>query len=642
MGRARNTCGNKVNIHSRSAVRYTDGMSTFFSSVRPYLSLESGIAVAVLTALLVYFFSGYALFAQYILTAVIVFGIAPLIVDITRSIVAKEFGVDVIALLAIVASLLIGEYAAAGLILLMLSGGESLERFAEGKARGSLEKLLAGAPTVAHKIVGDSVVDVSLHDIAIGDVVLVKQKEIVPVDGTLVLGTATIDESMITGEPMGREISVHDRVYSGSVNGESIIHVRVDKAHADSTYASIVRLVQKAEEEKAPMVRLADRYSIVFTAITLVIAGIAYFVLDSSYLAVAVLVVATPCPLILAAPIAFIAGMSRAAKKGIIVKHGGVFEGVTNAKEFFFDKTGTLTFGTPTLVTITPVKTGLTKEQVLTVAGSLEQLSTHIIARSVLATVKIQKTVLTYPDNFSETFGKGVVGTIDGKVSMIGKKAYLSEHGVTVSENLLQEAEKVKARGGIFVYVGQGTEVIGTLEFEDSTRESVGQTLQSITDAGYTTVLVTGDTKVRAETLREKLHLGIIYADCLPEDKVAKVVASENAGRPVVMIGDGVNDAPALAAASVGVALGSHGETASTDAADAVILVDDIDRVADLVRISKGTMRIARQSIFAGIGFSVLAMIIALLGYLPPTTGALVQEAIDVVVILNALRVLRV
>lgn len=608
-----------------------------------YVSLESGIAVAVLISLGIYFFSGYSSTAQYLLVSVVVLGIAPLILDILRSILAKEFGVDVIALIAIVSSLLIGEYAAAGLILLMLSGGESLERFAEGKARGSLEKLLNGAPTIAHTVVNDVIADRALSEVHIGDTVLVRPKEIVPVDGVVILGVGSIDESMITGEPVPREIHLHDTVFSGSVNGDSVLHIRVTKSHEDSTYASIVRLVRKAEEEKAPMVRMADRYSVVFTVFTLIIAGTAYFVLESSYLAVAVLVVATPCPLILAAPIAFISGMSRAAKRGIIVKHGGVFEGVNSAQAFFFDKTGTLTFGTPKLVRVATVNAQLSEEKVLAIAGSLEQLSTHIIARSILDGVRVRGGLsLEYPTKFSESFGNGVSGTIDGIVCVVGKREYLLEHGVTIDEVFLRESQEVKERGGMFVFVASGSSLIGALEFEDVTRSSVGATLQSIRDAGYKTVLVTGDTSTRAERLRGVLPLDEIYADCLPEEKVAKVIASEDAGSRVVMIGDGVNDAPALAAASIGIALGSHGETASTDAADAVIVVDDIDRVADLVRISKGTMRIAQQSIFAGIGLSMLAMIFALLGYLPPTMGALVQEGVDVLVILNALRVLRV
>jgi cation transport ATPase len=322
-------------------------MKEAIQKIYTFLSLESYIALAVVCTLVAYVVSGYDRVAEYVLIAVVVCGVLPLVYEIVHSIIHKRFGVDLIALLAIVAALLIGEYAAAGLILLMLSGGEALERYAEGKARSSLKDLVEHMPTTAHRIVNGVITECARSDIHVSDVVLVRSQEVVPVDGTILEGSSVVDESMITGEPIPREVATNARVYAGSVNQGEPLHIRVEKEHDETTYASIIRLVKEAEETKAPLVRLADRYSVIFTAITLTLAGIAYFVLHSSYLAVAVLVVATPCPLILAAPIAFIAGMSRAAKRGVIVKHGGVFEGVARAQIFMFDKTGTLTFGVP-------------------------------------------------------------------------------------------------------------------------------------------------------------------------------------------------------------------------------------------------------------------------------------------------------
>lgn len=610
-----------------------------FTRIRSYMSLESYIACAVIAALGWYWGSSYSLIAQYTLISIIVLGTLPLLYEIVTSIMRKEFGVDLIALLAIASATLIGEYGAAGLILLMLSGGEALERYAEGKARSSLKELLEHMPTHAHVVEGERITEVPLADVQLGQIVLVRPQEVVSVDGTVHLGTSVLDESMITGEPVPRDVSVNARVYAGSVNQGESIHVSVEKLHAETTYASIVRLIRSAEASKAPLVRLADQYSVVFTFITLLIAGVAYFWFESAYLMVAVLVVATPCPLILAAPIAFVAGMSRAAQRGIIVKHGGVFEGISRSRQFFFDKTGTLTFGIPQVARIHVAGT-FSELDVLRYAASLEQLSTHIIARGVVQYARAQAATLSYPEHAKEQYGYGIEGVVSGRRVLLGKAAFLSDSKVSIATDVTERVAAIKKAGGIVVYVAIDGVLAGVIECEDTIRPDVAGVMQSIAAAGFHTTLVTGDSEERARSVQAAAGVESVVANCLPDDKVKLVQKMESEGQHVVMVGDGINDAPALAAATVGIALGAHGETASTESAHAVIMVDDISRVKDLLDISLRTMFIARQSILAGIILSVCAMIAALFGYLPPVMGAFIQEGIDVAVILNALRVL--
>lgn len=616
-------------------------MLNIIPSLRVFFSRELFVAVCTVCALVLYWAFGFHLYARILLVGVIVVGVLPLVVTIVRSLLSRHFGVDSIALVAILASLLIGEYAASALVLIMLSGGEALERYAEGRARSALTRLLAAAPTHAHRLVEGHIEDCHLKMIRVGDVVVVKQHEVIPVDGVVVHGTGSVDQSMITGEPIPVTVVEHDRVLSGSVNGDTVLHIRVKKTHEQSTYAHIVRLVKNAEDHKAPMVRMADRYSVWFTLLVFLLAGTAYVGMGSAYLAVAVLVVATPCPLILAAPIAFIAGMSRAAHRGIIVKHGGVFEGVTRAQQILFDKTGTLTFGKPRVHAV-HVRAGVAEAEVLAYAGAVEQLSTHILARSIVAYVRRSEHTRAYAEQFSEVLGSGAVGVVEGKRVSVGKRSYLMAEGMQFDDAMRRVIDDAQARGTMPVCVGYDGVCQGVIVCEDVPRPEVSTMLQSIRAYGLRTVLLTGDTRVRADAIASTLGFSAVHAECLPADKHAFVRDEEKNGVLSVMVGDGVNDAPALRAAHVGIALGSHGDTVATDAADAVIVVDAIDRVGELVMMSYATTRIATQSIVVGIGLSVVAMCAALFGYLPPPWGALLQEGIDVVVILNALRAVRV
>jgi heavy metal translocating P-type ATPase len=631
--------------------------------MKKYINLNTVIAVIVLISLITYvIFRSTEMvgFIEKVILYITILGTIPTLYNIALSTYKKQFGVDLIALVAIISTIVIGEHIAGGIILLMLSGGESLEKYAEGQAKSALENLLRFAPTKAHRVKNKSgnitepaenvdFEDITVQEINVGDTLMIKRGEVTPVDGVVVSGISSIDESMITGEPMPREVKTGSKIWSGSINTIDIIYIKTTTNHEQSTFSSIIRLVEKAQEKKAPAVRLANKFSLIFTFITFVIAGIAWFI--DPKLVVAVLVVATPCPLILAAPIAFIAGMSRSAKKGIIVKHGGVFENITKAHSFFFDKTGTLTFGTPKVKEIIILnnapagENNLSEDKILALSASIEQFSTHILSESVVAYANEKKLDLFIPEKFEETIGKGISGTIktgDTEIKVRdGSGSYLQSVDIEISDEAKSIEKQAKDNGEMAVYIAINNTASAIIIFEDKIRTDIASILAKIKETGSEIVLVTGDTVERAEKIGHELGFSKIVASCLPEHKMDLVQQYELEGKKVVMVGDGVNDAPAIGRATVGIALGYHGSTTSTDTADAIITSDDTAKVLELTEISQKTMRIAFESIFIGMGLSVIAMIFALLGYIRPISGAILQEVIDVLVILNALRALR-
>jgi heavy metal translocating P-type ATPase len=514
----------------------------------------------------------------------------------------------------------------------MLSTGEALEHFAKEKARSSLARLLRFAPTKATVKRDGTIAIIPISHVVPGDFILVKKGEVVPVDGIVTDGNSVLDESVVNGESMPRSIREGDSILSGTINRGDVFTLRAEKTYDTSVFSGIVRLVKKAEEEKAPTVRLANTYSIYFTLITFVATFFAY--LKDPKLATAVLVVATPCPLILAAPIAFVSGMSRSARRGIIVKHGGVFELIAKAKAYFFDKTGTLTLGVPSVQSIVPLAKQISEERVLELALSLEQGSSHVFAQSIIAHAHHKHTSPLRGSRIKETVGQGIEGVIGGEKYYLGKLSFLVDSGVSVSASHRHESSTI--------YLANSKEVLGNISFSDTIRKNAKRVLQELEHISPKTafVLITGDNKEHAKIIGKSLGFSKIEANCLPEDKLRLIKKYENGGGGVVMVGDGVNDAPSLAGASVGIALGSHGATVATDIADAVIAVDDIERIAELAAISKKTLSIAKQSMFVGMSLSIIAMGAAYAGHLPPVTGAVLQEGIDVLVILNALRAL--
>ena len=558
-------------------------------------------------------------------------------VDLTRALLRGMLGVDVIALLAIVGALALGEHLAAVIIALMIAGGSALEEFAEARARRELAALLGRTPRIAHRQQADRVEDVPVDSVQPNDVLLIKPGEIIPVDGTIETAAATLDESALTGEPIPLTRTHGETVPSGVVNAGGPFSLRATATAAHSTYAAIVRLVHTAESERPPLVRLADRWALGFLPATLLLGGIAWWIAGDATRALAVLVVATPCPLILAAPVALICGVSRAARRGIIVKGGGVLERLARTRTVLFDKTGTLTTGTPRVTGVEALD-GFDPDDVLRRAASLAQTSQHVVAGAIVAAARALDLPLALPTNAEEIPGGGITGIVDGVQVLLGSTGLFDAAGLPPPGE--GPVARMAAAAASVAWVAFDRRIAGALLLADRIRPETPRAVRALRAAGVTRlVMVSGDRPASAQAVATALGLDAVHADLSPAGKIERV-RTERAATPTAMIGDGINDAPALAAADVGIAMGARGAAAAAEAADIVLLVDRLDRVAEAVGIAKRARGIALQSILAGMALSGVAMIIAATGHLPPVAGALLQEAIDVAVILNALRVL--
>ncbi len=555
-----------------------------------------------------------------------------------RALRGGALGVDIIALLAIVAALALGESFPAALIGLMVAGGNALEEFAEGRASREMTALLSRAPRVAHRQSGADLTDIAVDAIAAGDLLLVKPGETLPVDGIIEAAAAELDESALTGEPLPVTRAPGTAARSGTVNAGGPISLRAGATAEASTYAAVVRLVRAAQAERPPMARLADRWALGFLAVTLTACGAAWAVSGDPRRALAVLVVATPCPLILAAPVALVCGISRAARHGAIVKGGAALERLARARTALFDKTGTLTSGTPR-VTGVQAQPGFSPDDVLRAAASVDQVSQHVVAGAVVAAARAAGIALPIPRDAAEIPGGGVAGLVEGQAVMVGSAALFAARGLPPPTT--GPAARLATAASAVAWVAIGGTVAGALMLSDRIRPEAPRALRALRAAGMSRlVMVTGDRGATAEAIGTALGLDAVHADLSPEGKLA-VLATERRAGPTLMVGDGINDAPALAAADIGVAMGARGAAAAAEAADVVLLVDRLDAVAAAVAAAHRARRIAVESIVAGMALSGLAMLVAALGYLPPVYGALLQEAIDVAVILNALRVLR-
>jgi heavy metal translocating P-type ATPase len=520
----------------------------------------------------------------------------------------------------------------------MYAGGNVLEDFAVARAERDLKSLVDRAPRIAHLCDATAVHDVTVGAVKAGDRVLVRAGEIVPVDGILVSQGALIDESAITGEPIPVTRGAGEGLRSGAVNASEAFEMQANAAAGESTYAGIVRMVTAVQTAKAPFIRMADRYALLLLPITLILAGAAWAAAGDPMRGLAVLVASTPCPLILAAPVAFIAGVSRAARYGILIKGGGPLEALARVHTVLFDKTGTLTAGGARLSAIEAAP-GQNADEVLRLAASLEQASHHVVAAAIVNAARARNLTLEIPQLVQETLGSGLQGTIESRRIQAGS-ASLVFGSHRLPDWAVRAQRRASWRTALSVFVAKDGEAIGALLLADELRKETPRAIQHLRSAGVAKiVMVTGDRADSAETIAAALDLDTVLSDRAPSDKV-EAVATERKLHPTVMVGDGINDAPALAAADVGIAMGARGATASSEAADVVILVDRLDRAAEAVSIARRTHGIAKQSIIAGMSLSGIAMVAAALGWLTPVAAALTQEGIDVLVILNALRAL--
>jgi heavy metal translocating P-type ATPase len=561
--------------------------------------------------------------------------LGPLALSVLRSLLHRDVGVDAVALVAMAGALALGEYLAGAVIALMLAGGNALEEAASRRARRELTALVERAPRVALVRRDDGLREVPVDEVQAGDRVLVRAGDVVPVDGMVESEEAIVDESALTGEPLPVTIRRGGQVRSGTTSAGSAFELRAIRPAAESAYAALVRLVEQAERERAPFVRLADRYAAIFLPVTATVAGAAWAISGDAVRALAVFVVATPCPLILAAPIALMSGLSRCARAGVVVKGAATIEQLGQAHSVLLDKTGTVTLGRPELEALVPLD-GLAPDETLRLAASVDRLSSHPLAHALVAGAQARGLTLELPERVEESFGHGVRGTVQGHEVLVGSRGWLGAQGIdaAVPEQLDGAAKVLVAVDGR----AAGVALIG-----DRLRADSHQLVARLRDVGIRHIaLVTGDKAAVAERVGGHLGVDRVYAEQSPDEKLEIIRALKLRGDlgSVVMVGDGINDAPALALADVGVAMGAAGATVSSETADAVVLVDRVDRVADAVRIGRRALHIARQSVLLGMGASFVAMGFAAAGLVPPVAGALLQEVIDVAVILNALRAL--
>jgi heavy metal translocating P-type ATPase len=582
------------------------------------------VALLGLAAGLVAYTSGKSLLAHWIWGAATVPVVIALAVSISRDLLQGRMGVDAIAFLSMTAALALGQSLAGIVVAIMYAGGTVLEDFAVARAERSLKSLVDRAPRTAHRRVDQSLEDVPVDEVKIGDAILVRAGEIIPVDGLVTSPSAVIDESALTGEPIPVSRHEGEDVRSGTLNAGETFSMRAVATAGESTYAGIVRLVTAAQTAKAPFIRLADRYALLLLPVTVLVAGGAWLLTGDPIRGLAVLVVA---------------GVSQAARRGILIKGGAALEALARTHTVLFDKTGTLTVGGARLIAVETAP-GESPDEVLRLAGSLEQASQNVVAAAIVSAAISKGLDLQVPELVHEVMGSGLEGIIAGQKVRVGSQQLI--FGARKPDDwAVRTLRRASWRSALSVFVSVNGRTIGALLLADELRKETPHAVQSLRDAGVERiVMVTGDRADAAETIGAGLDLDAVLSDRVPSDKV-DAVATERRLHPTLMVGDGINDAPALAAADVGIALGARGASASSEAADVVILVDRLDRVSEAVAIACRARRIALESIISGMTLSGIAMGFAAFGWLAPVAGAITQEAIDVAVILNALRALR-
>ncbi|MGB0026431.1 MAG: heavy metal translocating P-type ATPase [Nitrososphaeraceae archaeon] len=629
----------------------------------------------------------------------LIIGGIPVVWGTIKGMIHRHFASDIVAMLAIIAAILANEALPGVVIVIMQTGGKALEDYAFRRASSSLDELMARSPRTAYRKIrevnknnnsdyngiGDqSLEEIKVTDVRIGDLLVVRAGDLIPVDGTIISGRAQIDESALTGEPLPKNKGVSDEVFSGTINaGGNAFEIQASKVSEDSQFAKIVQLVRKAQEEKAPIQRLADRYALWFTPITLAISGFGWLMTQNPQTILSVLVVATPCSLIFATPVAIMSGINRCAKIGIIIKTGAAIEQIGKSQAVVFDKTGTITYGSPVVEdiviltrdgkirqeeddrnsinnnnsnTVINSNNNNASDALLLKAAGMEQMSSHPAARVIVqkAKEKFGNSLLPIPRNFHEIAGAGVEGDINGEHIIVGSQSLFENNDnkkyhrqqqqqqqqqLEFDKKLLLNTIKKRGEGKMIALISINSILVGAIVLGDKIRLGVNVMMQRLQKLGVKeTVMLTGDSFDNAQVIAKQAAVTNFEFNLLPEQKVLAIKKLKERYKNIVMVGDGINDAPALAAATVGVAMGAKGTAISAEAADMVLLVDDVTKVADVLEIGQRTIQIAKQSIYFGLGVSFILMIVASLGLIPPTIGALLQEILDVGVILNALR----
>jgi heavy metal translocating P-type ATPase len=607
--------------------------------VRYWIPFAAAFVIA-LGGAATFFPQGAALRSRVWMVGIILTG-APIVWTTARGMLRGKFAADVIASLTVIVAVALGEPVVGLVIVIMQTGGEALERLAEGRASDALRALEANAPRKVHRVIGELVEDIDASEMRAGDLILVRPGEMVPCDGVVIRGNSHVDTSTLTGEPLPRKAVPGSELMSGSVNHESPLTVRATARAEESQYAKIVALVREAQASKAPLQRIADRFATWFTPLTIAVCGIAYAFSGDWERVLAVLAIATPCPLILATPVAILGGMNTSARRQILIRNGGALEALGRTSAVIFDKTGTITIGHPEVTRVLAVDS-VPENDLLSLASAVEQGSGHLLARTLVHEAEARGVLASPALDVVEAPGRGVEGDVDGVRVAVGARSYISERFPATRPVITRLDDADGDAATLRAYVAIDGELAGLIEYGDVIREGIPELVNSLRSIGVRhVVLLSGDRAENAKAVAAAVGIQEARGDMLPEDKVVVVQRLLDDGESVVMIGDGTNDAPALGTATVGVALASHGRGIATEAADVILLADDPSRVLDAIRISKRTMRIARQSIWAGLGISIVGMIFAANGRITPIFGAALQEFVDLGVILNALRASR-
>ena len=543
-----------------------------------------------------------------------------LLMEIFEDWKSGRYGVDILAVIAIVSTILINNYWAEWMILVMSTGGETLEDYATGQASKELRSLLNNTPRIANKLVNGQITEVKVNELHIGDIVLIKPGQQVPVDGEIIKGTSSFDQSSLTGESVPVTKKPGDNLMSGSVNGDVAVQMKVTKEAKDSEYQSIVALVKSSQAQPAKFVKMADRYAVPFTIISLIIGGVAWAVSGDATRFAEVMVVASPCPLLIAAPVALVSGMSSMSAHHIIVKSGPTLEKLARAKTFAFDKTGTLTENQLVVDQVVPAEESVSKDELQGLAASVEQQSSHVIAGSLVKATN--KDLIKPVTDLKETTAQGVEGNVDGKHVKVGKLKFVAP-----------DHEKIDVNSTA-VFVSIDNQFAGYITLMDEMRPETPDTIAKLKRQGAQDIMMlTGDHKAVAERVGNKAGITDIRADLLPSEKIKAIKGVPKNLRPVVMTGDGVNDAPSLTAADVGIAMCAKGATAASESADAVIMVNDLSKINDAVAISKHTMKVANVDVLTAIGVVIIIELIAFTGVIPAFWGAILQEVVDMITI---------
>ena len=565
------------------------------------------------------------------LLATLVIGGLPLLVDLLRKLFRREFGSDLLGGMSVITSVLLGEYLAGSIIVLMLSGGEALESYALRSASSVLAALAERMPSIAHRQQDAAIVDVTLEEVAVGDTLVIYPHDICPVDGVVLAGHGAMDESYLTGEPFEISKTSGSTVISGAINGESALTIRAIKRAADSRYAKIMEVMRESESRRPSLQRLGDRLGAIYTPVALTVALVAWAVSGDPIRFLAVLVIATPCPLLIAIPVAIIGSISLCARRAIIVKSPVVLEQIAQCRTAIFDKTGTLTYGAPKLTEQLLVP-GLVQQEVLTLVASLERYSKHPLARAILAAASEQALALPEATEVSEQPGMGLRGIVSGHRLQITNRRTL------VAQRLAGIDQFPPVAGGLECVVAIDDRYAGAFHFRDAPRA------ESRSFVGHLgpkhrferVMIVSGDRESEVRYLAEEVGITAVYAEQSPEAKVA-IVRRETALARTLYVGDGINDAPAMMAATVGMAIGQNSDV-TAEAAGVVIMDNSLTKVDEFMHISRRMRRIALQSAVGGMVLSAVGMVIAATGHLAPVGGAITQEVIDVLAVLNALR----